>query len=82
MLVSRGRSESGSRCVPRIRNFFVRSAHAGAMLVRIMARFTKGTQTRSTTDEPLPVTLGFVLVLGGLIAVGWFAMFLLVRSRW
>lgn len=52
------------------------------MLVRIMARFTKGTQTRSTTDEPLPVTLGFVLVLGGLIAVGWFAMFLLVRSRW
>ncbi len=33
-------------------------------------------------EEPLPLTLGFVLALGGLITVGWFAMFALLQSRW
>jgi hypothetical protein len=35
-----------------------------------------------TRDEPLPVTLAFVLTFGGLILVGWLAMFLLLRARW
>lgn len=33
-------------------------------------------------ETPLPATLRFVLVFGALIAVGWFALFLLLRSRW
>jgi hypothetical protein len=33
-------------------------------------------------DEPLPLTLRFVFVLGGLILAGWFAMFLLLQERW
>jgi hypothetical protein len=33
-------------------------------------------------DEPLPLTLGFVLVMGALIVIGWFAMFLLLQNRW
>jgi hypothetical protein len=33
-------------------------------------------------DEPLPATLAFVSVLGGLILVGWFAMYVLLRVRW
>jgi hypothetical protein len=33
-------------------------------------------------DEPLPATLVFVFSLGGLIFVGWFAMFFLLRARW
>lgn len=38
-----------------------------------------------TTDDeetPLPVTLRFTLVFGVAIAIGWFAMFILLRSRW
>jgi hypothetical protein len=34
------------------------------------------------TDEPLPLTLRFVFVLGTSIAVGWFAMFALLQERW
>jgi len=33
-------------------------------------------------DEPLPATLTFVFTLGTLFALGWFAMFFLLRSRW
>lgn len=33
-------------------------------------------------EEPLPLTLSFVLVLGASITVGWFAMFALLQSRW
>jgi hypothetical protein len=33
-------------------------------------------------DEPLPATLTFVFVMGVLIALGWFAMFALLRARW
>jgi len=33
-------------------------------------------------DEPLPVTFGFVMALGIFIVVAWFAMFLLLASRW
>jgi hypothetical protein len=33
-------------------------------------------------DEPLPETLRFVSVLGGLIVIGWFLMFLLLQQRW
>jgi hypothetical protein len=33
-------------------------------------------------DEPLPATLAFVSILGGLILAGWFAMFVLLRARW
>ena len=35
-----------------------------------------------THDDPLPATLGFVFTLGGLITVGWIAMFLLLKARW
>jgi len=34
------------------------------------------------SDEPLPLTLRFVFVLGGLIVVGWFLMFFLLQERW
>ena len=33
-------------------------------------------------DEPLPATLGFVLVMGTAIIIGWFAMFLILKARW
>jgi len=33
-------------------------------------------------DAPLPATLGFVLTLGSLIAIGWFCMYFLLRARW
>jgi hypothetical protein len=33
-------------------------------------------------DEPLPSTLTFVFALGTLILVGWFVMYLVLRSRW
>jgi hypothetical protein len=35
-----------------------------------------------TRDEPLPATLTFVLILGTLITIGWFAMYVLLRERW
>jgi hypothetical protein len=35
-----------------------------------------------TRDEPLSATLAFVLSLGALILVGWFAMYVLLRARW
>jgi len=37
---------------------------------------------KSAPDEPLPATLMFVFALGALIAVGWFAMYVLLRARW
>jgi hypothetical protein len=33
-------------------------------------------------DEPLPLTLRFVLVIGALFFVGWFLMFALLWERW
>jgi hypothetical protein len=33
-------------------------------------------------DEPLPATLRFVFAIGIAIALGWFAMFALLRARW
>jgi hypothetical protein len=33
-------------------------------------------------ETPLPVTLTFVLCVGGLIGVGWIAMFVLLMQRW
>jgi len=33
-------------------------------------------------NEPLPATLTFVFALGALIAVGWVAMYVLLRARW
>ena len=33
-------------------------------------------------EEPLPLTLRFVLFLGAAITIGWFAMFALLQSRW
>jgi hypothetical protein len=35
-----------------------------------------------TRDVPLPGTLWFVLVMGAVFAVGWFALYELMRSRW
>jgi hypothetical protein len=35
-----------------------------------------------TKDAPLPATLAFVFSIGGLILVGWIAMFFLLRARW
>ena len=37
---------------------------------------------RTSRDEPLPATLAFVFVLGALILIGWFAMYVLLRVRW
>jgi hypothetical protein len=34
------------------------------------------------SDKPLPATLIFVLTLGGVIFVGWFAMFALLHKEW
>ena len=33
-------------------------------------------------DQPLPVTVGFVIALGLLIAGGWLLMFRLLAERW
>jgi hypothetical protein len=33
-------------------------------------------------DDPLPLTLRFVMVIGVLILVGWFLMFMLLQARW
>ena len=33
-------------------------------------------------DLALPVTLRFTLTFGALIAIGWFALYILLRSRW
>jgi len=33
-------------------------------------------------DEPLPATLAFVLTMGVLFVVGWFALFALLTVRW
>ncbi len=33
-------------------------------------------------DDALPLTFRFVMGLGIAIAIGWFAMFLLLASRW
>lgn len=38
--------------------------------------------THDSQETPLPGTLRFVLVMGALFAVLWFAMFALLRSRW
>ncbi len=35
-----------------------------------------------TADEPLPLTLRFVLALGIFILIGWFCMFALLQARW
>jgi hypothetical protein len=35
-----------------------------------------------TQEHALPTTLGFTLVFGALLAIGWFALFFLLRSRW
>jgi hypothetical protein len=35
-----------------------------------------------TPDEPLPATVLFVFGLGSLFAIGWFAMYALLRARW
>ena len=40
------------------------------------------TVTVVEAEEPLPLTLGFVLVFGVAIVAGWFAMFALLQSRW
>lgn len=39
-------------------------------------------KTPAQTDEPLPATLAFVLTIGVLFFVGWFAMFFLLKARW
>lgn len=36
----------------------------------------------SDEDVPLPGTLRFVMVMGAVFFVGWFAMYFLLRSRW
>ncbi len=41
-----------------------------------------GDPTTEEIDKPLPLTLGFVFVLGGLILIGWFLMFVLLQQRW
>jgi hypothetical protein len=33
-------------------------------------------------EDPLPLTLRFVFVLGAFILIGWFAMFFLLQARW
>jgi hypothetical protein len=35
-----------------------------------------------TKDAPLPATLGFCFTVGGIILVGWVAMYFLMRARW
>jgi hypothetical protein len=35
-----------------------------------------------TKDVPLPATLTFVFSIGGLILIGWIAMYFLLRARW
>jgi hypothetical protein len=36
----------------------------------------------TSQDEPLPATAAFLLALGGLLLVGWLAMFFLLIHRW
>jgi hypothetical protein len=38
--------------------------------------------TEEDREAPLPATLGFTLIFGALMAIGWLAFFLLLRSRW
>ena len=38
-------------------------------------------KTETDQDEPLPATLGFVLTMGVLFAIGWFMMFALLKER-
>ena len=33
-------------------------------------------------DTPLPATLHFVFVMGAGFCVGWFLLYMLLRSRW
>lgn len=33
-------------------------------------------------EAPLPATLRFTLTFGALMAIGWIALFILLRSRW
>ncbi len=33
-------------------------------------------------EEPLPLTLRFVFVIGAIITVGWFVMLWLLKERW
>ena len=35
-----------------------------------------------TRDEPLSATLRFCLTIGGLIVLGWIALFALLWERW
>jgi hypothetical protein len=37
---------------------------------------------KKETEAALPATAIFVSIVGGLIALGWIAMFVLLRSRW
>ena len=39
-------------------------------------------QPEAPHDEPLPATLAFVLTLGALLLIGWFAMWALLLHRW
>jgi hypothetical protein len=39
-------------------------------------------ETDEVRDEPLPLTLRFVVGIGAFILIGWFAMFLLLQERW
>jgi hypothetical protein len=33
-------------------------------------------------DAPLPATMAFVFTIGGVILVGWIAMYFVLRARW
>lgn len=62
-----------------LRNF-VRSALCTRSIGAMRSQSSKDSPREP--DEPLPLTLRFVFVLGGLILVGWFLMFVLLQSRW
>ncbi len=47
-----------------------------------MRTATPDESSKEPPDEPLPLTLRFVFVLGALILVGWFLMFFLLQERW
>jgi len=49
---------------------------------RMNTSSSPGDPTTEEIDKPLPLTLGFVFVLGGLILIGWFLMFVLLQQRW
>ncbi|HTW85547.1 MAG TPA: hypothetical protein VMD91_15865 [Candidatus Sulfotelmatobacter sp.] len=36
----------------------------------------------TSVDEPLPLTMRFVLTIGACILVGWCLMYALLRARW